>query len=872
MAATVKLPILITGKDQSSRAFRQVQGNLKLTQNAIGGVTRLLAPLAAAFSVGALGSNLIRTNKEFQSLQASLITFTGSVDQAKTTFDILKDFAKTTPFALSDVVNSFNVLVSRGIRPTLDQLEAFSDVAGGTGKAFSQFAEAVADAATGEFERLKEFGIKASKEKDKLTFTFDDLTLTVNNSSDEILEALNEIATKKFAGGAARQAATLGGAFTNLGDATDDLLFSIGEAGLSKELIRVAKRITGLTSDGGKFAKVISGVMVRAIRGLERSFEFLAENIDEIIAGLKIAFGIVIVRKIAATAQAIVSFTRAIVTTVAASKVFSLLFSKKGAMVIGLGATAAAATGVKLALEGQIEETINAIKSNEILKTVLEGAEKITNVFTDALGLNADVVGQVTEKYEENTKETKKLNATVDTAAKQLDLFTQKFTKQNSEIFTNRTAMSDLEKQLQDITKAHSLGIISSDEFAEAQKNVKHEIIDLRAEQDKTFGSGAIKGIKDYYNSISDNAVNASAFVGDAFKSLESGLSEFFQSGKLDFKSFTDVIKKGLADLAAKAVISTGLNFLGKVFPSLAFAEGGFVSGPGGPTSDSVLARLSAGEYVVKSSAVNKLGIPALEQINQGRLPMGAVDDEVPGFFFGGIIKKIKKIVKKIVKTVKDVVKGVTDAVKAVVGAISSTVSNIVKGIVSGDMSTLLPLITSFVLPGIGTAIAGNLMAGSGFAASIAGGISSSFASGILGAGSLSSIATSVGIEMMKGTITNGLSGAISNKFLGVKDNMTSAGSGFDVSRSNAFGKLFNSSKPFMAAQTGGAFDSGQAIRVGEQGPEVFMSQRNGSVLPIKSSGSELVEAIYEVKSELVDLRRQFARALAGGTLAGARA
>jgi len=340
----------------------------------------------------------------------------------------------------------------------------------------------------------------------------------------------------------------------------------------------------------------------------------------------------------------------------------------------------------------------------------------------------------------------------------------------------------------------------------------------------------------------------------------------------LDFKSFTDVIKKGLADLAAKAVISTGLNFLGKVFPSLAFAEGGFVSGPGGPTSDSVLARLSAGEYVVKSSAVNKLGIPALEQINQGRLPMGAVDDEVPGFFFGGIIKKIKKIVKKIVKTVKDVVKGVTDAVKAVVGAISSTVSNIVKGIVSGDMSTLLPLITSFVLPGIGTAIAGNLMAGSGFAASIAGGISSSFASGILGAGSLSSIATSVGIEMMKGTITNGLSGAISNKFLGVKDNMTSAGSGFDVSRSNAFGKLFNSSKPFMAAQTGGAFDSGQAIRVGEQGPEVFMSQRNGSVLPIKSSGSELVEAIYEVKSELVDLRRQFARALAGGTLAGARA
>ena len=676
---------------------------------------------------------------------------------------------------------SFNVLVSRGIRPTLDQLEAFSDVAGGTGKSFSQFADAVADAATGAFARLTEFGIKASQEKDKLTFTFDDLTLTVNNSSDEILGALDEIATKKFAGGAARQAATLGGAFTNLGDATDDLLFSIGEACLSNELIRVAKRITDLASDGNKFSKGISGAMVRAIRGLERSFEFLYENIEQIIAGLKIAFGILIIRKIAATAQAIIGFTKAIVTSVAASKALSFIFSKKGALIAGLGATAAAVTGAKLALEGQIEETINAIKQNEILKTVLEGVEKLTNVFTDALGLNADIVSQVTEEYEKNTKETRNLNTEVNTAAKQLDLFTQKFTKQNSEIFANRTAMSDLEKQLKDITKAHDLGIISSDEFAEAQKKVRYEIIDLRAEQDKTFGSGAIKAVKDYYLSISNSAENAQVFVTDAFKSLECSLSEFFQTGKLSFICFVDVIKKGLADLAAKAVISTGLNFLGKVFPTLNFAEGGFVTGPGGPKSDSVLARLSAGEYVVKASAVNKLGIPALEQINQGQLPMDAVNDEVPGFFLGGIIKKIKKIIKKVVKTITDVIKDVTKAIKDVVGAISNTVSNIVQGIVKGDLSTLLPLITSFVLPGIGSAILGNLAAGSGFAASIAGGISSSFASGILGAGSLSSIATSVGIEMRKGTITDGLSGVISKKVLGVKNNMTSGGASFEL-------------------------------------------------------------------------------------------
>jgi TP901 family phage tail tape measure protein len=46
-------------------------------------------------------------------------------------------------------------------------------------------------------------------------------------------------------------------------------------------------------------------------------------------------------------------------------------------------------------------------------------------------------------------------------------------------------------------------------------------------------------------------------------------------------------------------------------------AVGGFISGPGNGTSDSIPAMLSNGEYVIKASAVRNIGVPMLDQINR---------------------------------------------------------------------------------------------------------------------------------------------------------------------------------------------------------------------------------------------------------------
>lgn len=50
-------------------------------------------------------------------------------------------------------------------------------------------------------------------------------------------------------------------------------------------------------------------------------------------------------------------------------------------------------------------------------------------------------------------------------------------------------------------------------------------------------------------------------------------------------------------------------------------AAGGYISGPGSGTSDSILSWLSNGEYVVSAAAVSSVGRPFLDAINNGHMP-----------------------------------------------------------------------------------------------------------------------------------------------------------------------------------------------------------------------------------------------------------
>jgi hypothetical protein len=88
----------------------------------------------------------------------------------------------------------------------------------------------------------------------------------------------------------------------------------------------------------------------------------------------------------------------------------------------------------------------------------------------------------------------------------------------------------------------------------------------------------------------------------------------------------------------------------------------------------------------------------------------------------------------------------------------------------------------------------------------------------------------------------------------------------FNDSNTIAGGSLFLNSRQF-----GGSLDRGQPSMVGEDGPELFIPNRNGSVSPIQGDSIDLKQSIDEMKDEIVMLRRQLSREISGRRPAGVR-
>lgn len=216
------------------RAGSRADGSVKSMSGSLGGLRA--AALAAsgalaALGVGQLSRETFAAVRSAETLRASLKTVTGSVENASAAWESLLEFASETPFTLEQSVQGFIRMKSLGLDPTQESLRSFGNTASAMGKDMMQMVEAVADATTGEFERLKEFGIRARKEGDQITFTFQGVETTVRNSSEAINEYLQDIGENQFAGAMADQMDTLGGKASNLEDSIYQLYLAIGEAG-----------------------------------------------------------------------------------------------------------------------------------------------------------------------------------------------------------------------------------------------------------------------------------------------------------------------------------------------------------------------------------------------------------------------------------------------------------------------------------------------------------------------------------------------------------------------------------------------------------------------------------------------------------------
>ena len=98
------------------------------------------------------------------------------------------------------------------------------------------------------------------------------------------------------------------------------------------------------------------------------------------------------------------------------------------------------------------------------------------------------------------------------------------------------------------------------------------------------------------------------------------------------------IVGPGLAIAAMVAMVAAVMALLGGIKK---FAAGGLVSGPGSATSDSIPARLSAGEYVVRAAAVRQVGVAFLDSLNGLSVGPRFKGGEL-AFAAGGLVPEVK--------------------------------------------------------------------------------------------------------------------------------------------------------------------------------------------------------------------------------------
>ena len=322
-----RLTRAIEGHSDSVDKLRNRYRNLKQMQERVNKVREAgsrLMDKAQKYAVGGLaaagaGSYFFKTQfldtaAQFEEFEAILKTVEGSSSKARASMRWVSDFAAKTPYELAEVTESFVQLRAYGLDPTSGLLKTLGDTSAAMGKDVMQAVEAIADAVTGENERLKEFGIRASKGGGRITYEYtnkagEQKTATVKDDDRKAIEqTLRTIWNEKFAGAMRERSRTWRGMISNMSDQWTRFTNMVMAQGtfdwMKNKLSGLLDKVDQMAADGtlervakdwgAKLTGFATGVWAagEAVTGLITNFTDLvggAENAVYILAGMSFA-------------------------------------------------------------------------------------------------------------------------------------------------------------------------------------------------------------------------------------------------------------------------------------------------------------------------------------------------------------------------------------------------------------------------------------------------------------------------------------------------------------------------------------------------------------------------------------------------------
>lgn len=273
---------------RNSFAAVSKEAGLRRVAEATGAVARNMTKIAAVGAAAGAGmaavfkSQFVDTAAQFEKFGLVLETLEGSSDKAKKSMAWVSDFAAKTPYDIEQVMESFVRLKSYGMDPVKKGfLKTLGDAAAGSGKELMQYVEAVADAMTGENERLKELGITAKKNGNRIMYEYQVNGKTIRkvanaNNRAMIQDTLQAIWNQKYGGAMDKLSKSWGGMTSNLGDQWTRFKLMVMNSGafewLKGKLGELLAKIDEMANNG-ELQKLAEQIGSKLVNGLKWAWE-----------------------------------------------------------------------------------------------------------------------------------------------------------------------------------------------------------------------------------------------------------------------------------------------------------------------------------------------------------------------------------------------------------------------------------------------------------------------------------------------------------------------------------------------------------------------------------------------------------------------
>lgn len=563
--ATKKVNIDIVAKDKSKRALNTVRGSLDKLKSSVFNVRNALAGLGAGLVI----RNLVNTGKELENLQVRFKFLLKNAEEGAKAFENMTKFASQVPFSLEEIQSGSGILatVTDNADDLQKMLEITGNVAATTGLDFRTAAEQIQrsfSAGIGAADLFREKGVR-----NMLGFK---AGATV--SIEETVEAFERVFGKggQFGQATDELADTFEGTLSMIGDKFFNFKRRILEAGFFPEL---KKQFGDLDKFLEQNARAIDEVAIKIGQGLAQAVKSTAEVVKFLADNFEILKGIlftIIALKVAAFFH---TLTNAIILTNKALMTLNFNFGVLGRKTKIL-TTAIALFNMEFGLMAKLEKRKEVLKSTARASVML--GEKIANL-TKFQKINKDV----TDKNTKSAKEYK--NALVDMFIKQASLEDQQtgMSERDIKLIKEKIALrKEDEEALQKIINALKKELEIEEEI-KALQEFQAEFLKLKTMQSQSEdvqigldideldeikdkleqNSGALNGFREgikAFASEGNTAFQTFKDVGiNSVKKLQSALTDFVMTGKLNFQNLAKSITRMLVEALIGQAIKTAI-------------------------------------------------------------------------------------------------------------------------------------------------------------------------------------------------------------------------------------------------------------------------------------------------------------------------